>query len=174
MNLARLAFVLLLLMSAAAHSDSSCLTPKGPAELPATKSTATGKFTQTIRHGATSSGGEAETQYQLWLLDSGHARVQRDHWAVGDFDNRSTGILRGRWFIQHGYVVLFYGGYCGTFELSPPDRDAPGPDLLRGVQGLPSSAWLLLSVLERSPREAEPTQSANTPPPNKGMKPDAE
>ena len=157
MSSIRLVFVLLFLAPATAHSASSCLTPDRPAEFPATISSATGEYSETTRHLATSSGTASETQYQLWLLRSGRARVQRDYWTSGGFDDRSTTILRGSWSIESGYVVLVYGGYCGTFELSPLAADSLEPQRLRGIHGRPSSAWLLLAVLERTVHEGEPT-----------------
>ena len=142
---------------ATAHSASSCLTPDRLAAFPATVSSATGEYSETTRHPATSSGAASETQYQLWLLRSGRARVQRDDWTSDGFDDRSTTILRGSWSIESGYVVLVYGGYCGTFELSPLAADSLEPPRLRGIHGRPSSAWLLLAVLERTAHERELT-----------------
>ena len=157
MSSIRLAFVLLLLAPATTHSASSCLTPDGPAAFPATISSATGEYSETTRHPATSSGTASETQYQLWLLRSGLARVQRDYWTSGGFDDRSTTILRGSWSIESGYVVLVYGRYCGTFELSPLAAHSLEPQRLRGIHRRPSSAWLLLAVLERTAHEGEST-----------------
>ena len=140
MDSVRLAFALVLLTPLAAHSESSCLTPDRPAAFPATIGSATGEYSETTRHPATSSAAASETQYQLWLPRSGLARVQRDYWAAG--------------------------GFSGTFELSPLAEDSGEPQRLRGIHGLPSSAWLLPAVLERAGHEGEPALRADTPQPD--------
>jgi hypothetical protein len=153
--------ILLAAVSIAAHSEPGCIIPSTAPAFAAEPATAAGHFTATRRYPATSTGPASETQYQLWLLDSGEARVQRDSWASGEFQKRSTGILRGRWSIERGYIVVRYGNYCETLVLLEASKDSPGQQRLKGIHLLPSSAWLFGNILERTLPDTLPNTPGN-------------
>ena len=158
--------LLLAVVPIAAHSEPSCIIPSTAPAFAAEPATVAGHFTATRHHPATSTGPASETQVQLWLLGSGEAQVQRDSWATGEFQKRSTGTLGGRWSIERGYVVVRYGHYCETLVLLEASRASPGQQRLKGVHLRPSSAWLFGKILERTlPNTELPVQDATSPPP---------
>jgi hypothetical protein len=156
--------LLLAVVPIAAHSESSCIIPSTAPAFTAESAAVAGHFIATRHHPATSTGPESETQFQLWLLGSGEAQVQRDSWATGEFQKRRTGILRGRWSIERGYVIVRYGDYCETLVLLEASGASPGQQRLKGVHLRPSSAWLFGNILERTRPDTElPVQDTTSP-----------
>jgi hypothetical protein len=142
--------LLIAVIPVAAHSAPDlCIVPDRAPAIAAEAAKVVGHFGATRQHGATSSSPAAEARYQLWLRPSGEAEVQREVWDVGQYQKRSTGILRGTWSIERGYVVLLYGGYCETLALLKPADS--GRQRLKSIHGRTSSAWLLIvPALERA------------------------
>ena len=141
--------LLLAAVPIAAHSESHCIIPKKAPAFALECATAAGHFTATRNHSATSTNPASETRYQLWLLASGEARVQRDSWPLGEYQKRSTGILRGRWSVERGYVVVLYGNYCETLQLVTAPGASNGQQL-KSIHARPSSAWLMGNILSRT------------------------